>query len=342
VSIDTAPAPPEDARQAPTSGTPWATYGRRAVVAFVAAGVALAVSTAVPLLGPLLIALFLGVILANVPGVSRHVVGTAPRIDKLLLRSGVVLLGLKVSIGDVLHLGPAGLTVVLATVCATYGGTHLVGRLLGVDRELTTLVAAGFSICGAAAVAAVESSIRAKGKDVALAIAMVTVFGSVMIGVVPALTHVLGLSDEQGAVWAGASIHEVAQVIAAASLVGGASVLATATTVKLARVALLAPVQLVSARVCRTEGERRGPLVPLFLVGFVVAVAIRSTGVLPHGLLTVASDVTTLLLSAAMFGLGTGIVARQLWPVPARALALAASSTLIAAGVSLGLVTLLV
>jgi len=312
------------------------------VVAFLAAGVALLVSTVVPLLGPLLVALVIGVIGANLPGVSRYVVGTAPRMDKFLLRSGVVLLGLKIAISDVIGLGPAGLTVVLATVCVTFAVTQLIGRLLGVDRELTTLIAAGFSICGAAAIAAVESSIRAKGKDVALAVAMVTVFGSLMIAVVPALGHLLGLTAEQTAVWAGASIHEVAQVIAAASLVGGATALATATTVKLARVALLAPVQLVSARVCRQGAERSGPIVPLFLVGFVVAVAVRSTGVLPHSVLSLAGSVTTLLLSAAMFGLGTGIVARQLWPVPARALALAATSTVIAGGVSLTLVTLLV
>jgi uncharacterized integral membrane protein (TIGR00698 family) len=340
VAAPTVEAPVQDPKQQ----HPWAPYARRLVVAAVAAGVALAVSTVVPLLGPLLVALIIGAVLANTPRVGRYVVSQAPRMDKLLLRSGVVLLGLKVAISDVLDLGPAGITVVLATVVVTFGATQLAGRLLGVDRELTTLVAAGFSICGAAAVAAVESSIKAKPKDVALAVAMVTVFGTAMIAVVPTLGHLLGLTHEQNAVWAGASIHEVAQVIAAASLIGagGATILATATTVKLARVALLAPVQIVSARICSTGGERKGPLVPLFLIGFLVAVAVRSTGILPSSVLSLAANLTTLLLSAAMFGLGTGIVARHLWPVPARALALACVSTVVAAGVSLGLVTLLV
>ncbi|GAA1924753.1 YeiH family protein [Nocardioides hwasunensis] len=309
------------------------------------AGVALAVSTAVPLLGPLLVALVIGVAVANTPGVSRHVVGTAPRLDKLLLRGGIVLLGLKIAVGDVLALGVSGIVVVLATVVTTYAVTQVVGRALGLERSLVTLVAAGFSICGAAAIAAVESSIRARPKDVALAVALVTVFGTVMIGAVPALGHVLGLTDEQTAIWAGASIHEVAQVIAAASLIGagGATVLAAATTVKLARVALLAPVQVVSARMCRSaDATRRGPLVPLFLLGFLAAVVVRSTGVLPPSVLDVAGTLTTVLLSAAMFGLGTGIVARHLWPVPARALLLATISTLVAASVALALVTLLV
>ena len=93
---------------------------------------------------------------------------------------------------------------------------------------------------------------------VALAVALVTVFGTIMIGVVPTLGHLWGLTDEQTAIWAGASIHEVAQVIAAASLIGagGATALATATTVKLARVALLAPVQVVSAREARSISPR--------------------------------------------------------------------------------------
>lgn len=317
---------------------------RRALVAFAVAGVALVISTAAPLLGPLLVALVIGVVAANTPGVSRYVVGTAPRFDKFLLRSGIVLLGLKVVASEVLALGAGGLAVVLGTVVATFAATQVAGRLLGLERDLVTLIAAGFSICGAAAVAAVESSIRARPKDVALAIALVTVFGTLMIGSVPALGQLLGLSDQEIAVWAGASIHEVAQVVAAASLIGAgtATALAAATTVKLARVVLLVPVQLVSARLCHAPGARRsGPVVPLFLVGFLVAVAVRSTGVLSQGVLDVASDVTILLLAAAMFGLGTGIVARQLWPIPIRALALAAMSTVVASTVSLALIVVL-
>jgi uncharacterized integral membrane protein (TIGR00698 family) len=309
------------------------------------AGVALAISTRAPLVGPLLVALVIGTIGANTPVVERYVVGTAPRLDRFLLRSGIVLLGLKVAADDILALGTSGLCVVLATVVGTYATTHVIGRLLGLERDLTTLIAAGFSICGAAAIAAVESSISVKPRFVALSVALVTVFGTLMIAVIPLLAGPLGLTDVQAAVWAGASIHEVAQVIAAAALVGAgnATVLATATTVKLARVALLAPVQVVSARMCHSDAStRQGPVVPLFLVGFMAAVAVRSTGVLPEQVLDLAGALTTVLLSAAMFGLGTGIVAKHLWPVPARVLALATTSTLVAATLSLGLVVALV
>lgn len=314
----------------------------RAFPPVLAAGVSLLVSMVVPLLGPLLIALLLGTLVANLPRIGASVTAGSDGANRLLLRAGVVLLGLKIVVGDILALGASGIAVLAVTVTVTFVATQIFGRMLGLSRELTTLVAAGFSICGAAAIAAVESSVRARSKDVALAVAMVTVLGSAMILVVPTLGDLFGLSADQTAVWAGASIHEVAQVIAAASLIGGgaAGVLALAITVKLGRVMLLAPVQIASARAFRVEGDRPAP--PLFLFGFLAAVALRSAGVLPAWAIDVAGDATTVLLSAAMFGLGTGIVARTLWPIPPRVLVLASSATLVAAGTSLALVTLLV
>lgn len=307
-----------------------------------AAAVALVVSTVVPLLGPLLIALLLGVLIANLPRVGGVVTTGSAGVSRLLLRAGVVLLGLKIVAVDIWALGEAGIAVIAVTVAVTFLSTQMIGRWLGISRELTTLIAAGFSICGAAAIAAVESSVRARAKDVALAVAMVTLFGSAMILVVPVLGDLVGLSDDQTAVWAGASIHEVAQVIAAASLIGGgtSAVLALAITVKLGRVMLLAPVQLASARAFRVDGDRPG--FPLFLFGFLAMVALRSTGLLPGWVIDVAGDATMVLLSAAMFGLGTGIVARNLWPIPPRVVLLATAATLVAGSTSLALVALFV
>jgi uncharacterized integral membrane protein (TIGR00698 family) len=311
---------------------------RRVLVTSAAAGASLAISSIVPLLGPLLVALLLGMLAANLSW-TRSALGHDPlRIDRVLLRSGVVVLGLKVSLSDVVDLGLPGVLVAAGTVTATFGATLLLGHALGLPKKLTALIAAGFSICGAAAIAAVESSIGARSKDVALAIALVTVFGTVMIGAVPLMGVLMGLDDTQTAIWAGASIHEVAQVVVAGSLIGGATSVALSTTVKLVRVVLLVPIQVAAARACHSEAaDRRVPVVPVFLVGFLAAVVIRSTDVLPKSALDISSAVTTVLLSGAMFGLGTGIVARQLWPVPPRALVLACASTLVAATVSLAL-----
>ena len=357
----------------------------------VAAVVATVVSRFVPLLGPLLLALVLGAVIANTAWSRSRLLEGHASVTRLLLRLGVVLVGLRLPIGDIAAIGVRGVAVVAATVCVTFAGTRLVGRRLGLDHGFVTLVAAGFSICGAAAIAAVTDAVRVRQRDVALAVAMVTLFGSGMIIAVPWLARSWGLSPEESAIWAGASIHEVAQVVAAASLVGTGAV-AVATTVKLGRVALLAPTYALAARGRRLAGsvdaDSRGaegnvaadagrggtdggradsvkadsgkadsgkadsgradsgkadsgkavPIVPWFLVGFLVAVAVRSTGLLPAAALSASDIGTNVLLAAGMFGLGLGFRLADLWPVPRRALALAVASTVIAATASLCLI----
>lgn len=307
-----------------------------------AALAAVLINALIPLASPLLIALALGAVVANTPWAGHRLLHDHAVTTRLLLRLGVVLLGLRLSAGQLAALGASGLVVVALTVATTFAATMLTGRLLGVEPGLVTLIAAGFSICGAAAIAAVDDAVCARQRDVALAVALVTVCGSAMIAVVPSVASLLGLSAAQAAVWAGASIHEVAQVAAAASLIGGTA-LATAMGIKLGRVLLLAPVYSLTARQAGTRGSGTAPaVVPWFVAGFLAMVAVRSILTLPAGLLAGANTVTNLLLAASMFGLGLGIRARDLWPVPGRVLLLAASSTAVAAGVSLTLVLLLV
>lgn len=320
--------------------TPPVPFAIRLVPPVVAAVVAVLISTALPLLGPLLIALIIGALLANSRWGNIRALQGHTSLTKLLLRLGVVLLGLRLPFGDIVGVGAAGLVVIAATVAATYGATIAIGSRLNLDRRFVTLLAAGFSICGAAAIAAIDDAVRAKEKDVALAVALVTLFGSAMIAIVPWTASVLGLTDDQAAVWAGASIHEVAQVVAAASIVGTGAI-AIATTIKLGRVMLLAPVYALAARGSQREDGARLPLVPWFVIGFGLTVAIRSAGVLPETALDLAEHATTLLLAAGMFGLGLGFRIRELWPVPWPALALACASTAVAATTSLVLVVVL-
>lgn len=336
VNTPTLPAQSTDAIAPPRMGT-------SRVAPFVpplaAAGLALALAPFVPLLSPLLLALVVGAVVANSPLMGvRAVVDHGPA-TRLLLRLGVAALGLQLAFGDIVGIGPAGLVVIATTVVVTFRGTLAVGRRLGLDEGFVMLLAAGFSICGAAAIAGVQDSVRAKEKFVALAVAMVTIFGSAMILLVPWLARVIGLSDHQASIWAGASIHEVAQVAAAASLIGGPAV-ALAMTVKLGRVALLAPVTALLAKGAKGANGTSTPLVPWFILAFAAAVALRSSGLLPTAVLDVTNLVTTLLLAAGMYGLGMGIRARDLWPLPVQALTLATVSTLIAGGTSLGLVLL--
>ncbi len=245
---------------------------------------------------------------------------------KRILRVGVVLLGLRLSLADVADLGPRGLAVVALTVGATFFGTQAIGRRLGLSRDLSLLVATGYSICGASAIAAVEGSTDAEEEEVAAAIGLVTLFGSLAIVALPALSGELGLTDEQFGAWTGASVHDVAQVAATASA-GGAAVVATAMVVKLTRVVLLTPIVIGvnlsrrNERAGRPDGQAavRPPILPLFVAGFVAMVALRSTGWLPEFVVGSARTIEGWLLAAALVGLGAGVRIdrlRRLGPKP--------------------------
>jgi len=259
---------------------------------------------------------------------SRHV-----------LRAGVVLLGLQISAAEVLSLGAAELAVLGVTVAATFCATRWLGPRLGVGRGLSLLVATGSSICGAAAVAAMSPVADADEDDVATAVAMVTLYGSIAILVVPLIAAAAGLDDRTTGLWAGMSVHEVAQVVAAASAVSAAA-LAVAVVAKLARVVLLAPLVAVVGLRRRRRGAAqsgaRPPVAPLFVVGFLLAVAVRSSGLAPDAVTSMARVATTLALGAAMVALGSQVHVGRLVRGGGRALALGAVATAVAMSVSLG------
>lgn len=208
----------------------------------VAIGVAAAftVTAFAPTVSPLVAAVGVGAVLTNIGLIPDS---TRPGLQfaaKRLLRLGVVLLGFHLAIGEVVALGGPGLLVVAAVVGATFFGTQWLGQLLGVSRPMSLLVATGFSICGASAIAAVEGVVDADEEEVAFSIGLVTLCGSLAIIVLPLLAGPLGLAGERFGLFAGASVHDVAQVVATASTQGPEAVDA-AVLVKLTRVVLLAP-----------------------------------------------------------------------------------------------------
>ena len=316
---------------------------------------------------PLVLALLVGAataaLLGRVPPAGRAArvaARVAPGTDwtaRTVLRTGVVLLGLQLSVPDVLALGLRGVAVVGVTVAVTFAAVLALGRLLHVPRATALLVATGFSICGAAAVSAMTSVLERDPRpgaardrlrdDVAAALALVTVYGTVAIVALPPLARALGLTDHQAGLWIGASVQEVAQVVAAAGTVSAAA-LATATVTKLARVVLLAPLvagtgALRSRRAVlpAPAGGRRTPDVPGFVLGFLAAVLVRSTGLLPAAVTAAAQQLTTVLFVAAMFALGTGVDVPRLARTARRPLLLGAAGSVVVTGTGLAAVLLL-
>ncbi|MGO2035063.1 MAG: YeiH family protein [Brevibacterium sp.] len=335
-------------------------------IAALAAAIAWPLSLTSPVLSPLLIAIVLGILVGNVlPQLPETV---RPGLDfaaKPLLRLGIIALGAQVVLGDILDLG--WLVLVLAALVVAVGivAALWLARPFGVDRDLALLIGCGFGICGAAAVAGVESTLRAKKEDVAAAIGLVVLFGTLMIAIVPTLSTAFGLAPETAGMWGGAATHEVAQVVAIGGIIGPAA-LQVAVLVKLSRVIMLAPtVAVLSMAMRRTEAKiraevgagtdstargevgpgnaaaasapgKRPPLVPLFVLGFLVMAALRTFDLLPEPAVTGLGWVQTACLAMAMFALGRGVQWRALKSLGAGPLGLAALVTLIVAALGLG------
>lgn len=290
-------------------------------------GAALLVHAAAPVLSPTLVAVALGIGLATLGAPSS---ATAPGLQvasRHLLRLGVALLGLQVVLPEVLALGWPVLATVVAVVVLGITGTLALARPLGVPPERALLVACGFSICGAAAVAAVEGVRRSRDEesdDLATVVSLVVVFGSVAMLALPLTAVALGLSPEAAGAWSGASVHEVGQVVVAGGLLGGAA-LQVAVAVKLGRVLMLAPVLAVVSWRERRTAVRRPPLLPGFVVAFVVLALVGAA--VPEPLLDVAALVQSGALAAAMFALGRGLDAAVLRRTGRPVVLLAAAAT---------------
>ncbi|HET7450413.1 MAG TPA: putative sulfate exporter family transporter [Gaiellaceae bacterium] len=299
-----------------------------------AAAVALGVHAAVDGLPVVAVAVALGVILANLQLISPAARPGLAVASGSMLKAGIVLLGFELVFQEMLRLGARGLIVVAAVVIATFVGTRLAGRLLGVSEGLSLLVATGFAICGVSAIAAAREVVDVDEEDVAYAVALVTLCGSLAIVLLPSLRSVLGLDDPAFGAWVGASVHDVGQVVATSSVVGGAAV-STAIVVKLARVMLLGPVVAwIGWRHGTGSGDARGRVVPGFLLAFLAAGLLRSLGLVPHGLLPLLADVKVFVLAMALFAVGARVELRKLAVVGPRPLALALGSWVIVAAIA--------
>jgi uncharacterized integral membrane protein (TIGR00698 family) len=332
-----------------TADTPTSTRSKRwagLVAAALGLGGAMLAHRFVPAIGVLTWAVALGMVAGNTGLLRGRAKQGLNLVTKRLLRLGIVLLGFSVSFGAIAALGLGTIGLVVVTLVTTLLVTTWLGNRAKLGRARALLIGTGFAICGASAIAAMEDTAAADEDDVAVGIAMVTLFGTVAMVLLPMLVHPLGLSDAQFGIWAGASIQEVGQVVAAAGA-GGAAVVAIAVVVKLTRILLLAPVvATVSMRRRMTAGgqaasTKRPPLVPLFVLGFLACVAVRSTGIVPAGALAAISQVQVAALGAALFGMGAAVRLTALVRGSGRVLAVAAASTLFIAGTSLAAVHLL-
>ena len=223
-------------------------------MAALAALAAWGVHTAVPAIPLLTMAVVLGIIIGQIPAARPALAGPLASglsvATKPFMQLGIVLLGLKLSLVDIMALGWVTIATTVAIVLLTFAGTLGLGRWFGLPGHQPLLIATGFSICGASAIGAMSGVVRAKDEETATPIALVTLCGTLAIAVLPLLWHPLGLSALQFGHWVGAGVHDVGQVVATAQIAGSAA-LAVALVVKLTRVLMLAPIVAVASIVER-------------------------------------------------------------------------------------------
>ena len=283
-------------------------------------------------LGPLGIAMLLGVVWRTTAGLGSTLLPGTTFAARTLLRVGVVLLGVRLDFALLLRAGPRVLLLDLLVVVIGTLAMERFGKLLGLGRGVRLGLALGSCICGAAAIAAAAPIIRATDDDVSVSVGIVSLLGTVGVVGFAVLAPLLGLSVQRYGLMTGATLHEVAQVLAAGAAHGGRA-LDLATITKLTRVALLAPTLLVVGAVLRRRDiagaagpdrpVRRPPLLPGFLIGFLVLGALRSVGMVPAPMVPLLQTGSTVLMTAAMAGIGLAVDLRVVRRIGAPAVALA-------------------
>ena len=289
------------------------------VLAVVVAVVATLIGIALPVVGGpvagVVLGLAVGAWLGPRRGALRPGLTTA---SKLVLQIAVVLLGARLSIRQVAEVGWQSLPVMLGTLAVCLLGAVVIGRLMGVDRELRTLIGVGTAICGASAIAAVTPVIRARGTGVAYALSTVFACNIAAVLLFPPLGHLLGMDQQTFGLLAGTAVNDTSSVVAASASFG-AEAADHAVVVKLARTLMIIPITAVLAilvaRRDRADDVATRPsmmrMVPWFLVGFLLLAGVNSLGLVPgswHGpLAAVATFLITVALSA--IGLSTDIPA---------------------------------
>jgi uncharacterized integral membrane protein (TIGR00698 family) len=227
-----------------------------------------------------------------------------------LLRLGIILYGFRITFQQIGDIGWAGILIDVLIIATTFTLAVQVGtRVFGLDRQTAMLIGAGSSICGAAAVMATEPVVRGQAHKVSVAVATVVIFGTLGMFVYPLLYPYLGLSETAYGLYAGSTIHEVAQVVVAGRAVGEQAA-SFAVIEKMLRVMMLAPfLVILSSRMdAGAEGAaasgKRKITIPWFALLFIVMAGVNSLHLVPAPLVAAILQVDTVLLAMAMAALG--------------------------------------
>ena len=228
---------------------------------------------------------------------------------KKILQYAIILLGFEMNLFHVLEVGTQSFSVMIFTLLTAFFVALTVGRLLKLERSTTTLIGAGTAICGGSAIAAVAPVIGAKDKDIAFSISTIFLFNVLAVFIFPFLGHLMNMSDFGFGMWAGTAVNDTSSVVAAgysySEEAGG-----FATIVKLTRALMIVPVCLFFAFLTAREksgqggGFSLGRIFPWFILWFVVASIVNTTGFLPAALSHMLGSLGKFAIVLAMCAIG--------------------------------------
>jgi len=245
---------------------------------------------------------------------------------KKILRFAIVFYGFRITFQQIAEVGMSGFMVSLIMLSSTFLiGIYFGIKVFGMDRDTAILTASGASVCGAAAVLATEPVLRSEEHKTAIAVSMVVLFGTVSMFLYPVLyamiiepaTGFLHMSSQEFGIYAGGTIHEVAQVVAVPASIKDAptDMANSAVIVKMTRVIMIAPLLIALGIYLSYDAKKVGgytsavPLViPWFAVYFIAMAGFNSLGVVPQNLVNIINEIDTFLLTMAMTALGMGTV----------------------------------
>lgn len=286
-------------------------------------------------------------LMALLIGLALNFLSADPRLhdglsfaSRSLLRWGIVLVGARVTFGQIMALGPVALLCVVAIVALVIGGGVLAARRFGFDNAFGVLAGGAVAICGASAALALATTLgerRASQAQLTIVLVGISAMSAAAMVTYPILAHAMQLSDLKAGFMLGAAIHDVAQTLGAgyAYSPGAGDI---AAIVKLTRVALLAPVLAVVVLFFPGDagagGKAKGPGVPWFVIGFFVVAGVHSTGVIPPIVATGAETLATAALAAAVTATAIRSPMRQLLEAGPKPLLVIGAATLMALALS--------
>ena len=236
-----------------------------------------------------------------------------------VLRSGIILLGARLSLGEIARIGLPSTVAIVITMAVSFSVVLVVARLVHVERPLAVLIAVGSAVCGNTAIVATAPVIGARAREVAYAVATITLFGTLAVFLYPTVGRTFGIPQPSFGLWAGIAVNDTSQVIAT-SAAYGPDALDVATVVKLIRNALMAPLLFLiaawwAAIGASSAGSARGGVrraVPLFVLGFLALAALRTIGVISPEQAAVLDVAARALILVALAAVGTTIRVAEL------------------------------